>query len=74
VPDYVFWIGESVVLLGAVLLTAYPLVKRRGSEKYLCDDCRFNSPDRCFKAVRPFAVDCTAYRATSGPQSNGYAG
>jgi len=73
-PTYVFWVGETLAVLGAVLLTAYPIVRRRGAEKFLCDDCRFNSPELCQKKVRPQAVDCTAYRARAGAGSDGYAG
>jgi hypothetical protein len=72
--NYVFWVGESLAVLGAVLLTAYPIVKRRGAEKFLCADCRFNSPELCQKNVRPLAVDCTAYRSNTGTGSDGYAG
>ena len=73
-PNYVFWAGEAVALLGVVLLTAYPIVRRRGAQKFLCDDCRFNSPELCEKKVRPTAVDCTAYRAIAGIGNDGYAG
>jgi hypothetical protein len=73
-PNYVFWAGESLAVLGAVLLTAYPIVRRRGAQESLCGDCRFNSPELCQKKVRPMALDCTAYRAIAGTGSDGYAG
>jgi len=74
VRNSAFWIGESLALIGVVFLTAFPIVKRRGSKKYLCDDCRFNNPELCLKTARPKAVECTAYRALAGPGSDGYPG
>lgn len=53
-----------VVLVGVAtaVLTIYTALARKSTGAYLCDDCKFNSPEKCLKIDRPFALVCTSYR------------
>jgi hypothetical protein len=57
-----FWIFNIAVVTIASALTIYSARARKGAGGYLCEDCRFNSPEACLKSVRPFALVCTSYR------------
>jgi hypothetical protein len=56
-----------VLVIGGALtaMTIYTAATRRSGGKYLCDDCRFNSPENCQKPERPRALVCTSYRAVN---------
>lgn len=49
-----------IIALAALLVTWVAIHQYRG-ERYLCDDCQFNSPEKCHKKERPQAVQCYAY-------------
>jgi hypothetical protein len=57
-----FWLFNGAVVISVSALTIYCARIRKGSGKYLCDDCRFNDPTSCLKAERPKALICTSYR------------
>lgn len=57
-----FWIFNIVIVVAASALTIYSARARKGAGGYLCEDCRFNSPEKCLKSIRPFALVCTSYR------------
>jgi hypothetical protein len=67
-----FWIMELLALTAVLFITVPALFQRKGSQQFLCGDCRFNNPEDCHKTVRPRAMDCTAYRSLSGPGSDSY--
>lgn len=60
--DTTHWILSSIIVALATALTVVAFKHRKGAGVYLCDDCRFNDPDKCHKAERPYASQCTAYR------------
>lgn len=54
----------AVPLLCALIATAITLLSAwnwKGG-RYLCENCKFNSPDLCHKSERPKAIMCKAYR------------
>lgn len=53
----------GVVATLASMLTLYAARQWPG-DKYLCDTCRFNNPDACYKRERPTAIICKSYRNT----------
>ena len=59
-------LGKATALglagLGAAVLTVYTALTRQQSSGYLCDDCKFNDPEKCKKPERPHAIICTSYR------------
>lgn len=57
---YVLVVLASAAFAG--VLTVQSVVRRKGAGRYLCEDCRFNNPESCLKAERPYATRCTAYR------------
>jgi hypothetical protein len=59
VSVYLLLLGLIIVACAAV--TVYATINWKG-DRYLCDDCMFNSPDSCHKIERPQAVTCFAYR------------
>ncbi len=56
------WTLEVIVVFGAVVLSVVAFKHRKGEDAFLCQDCRFNDPEKCLKEVRPYAVECTSYR------------
>lgn len=62
VPDVIYWIVLGAVGIFASALTIATALKRKGKGYYLCDDCKFNSPQDCLKKERPYALECTSYR------------
>lgn len=61
--DFVYWTVIVLVGLFATGLTIATAIKRKGKGYYLCQDCKFNSPQDCLKVERPHALVCTSYRA-----------
>lgn len=59
-----------IVGIGAAVLTIYTAIARKYTGAYLCDDCRFNDPEKCLKVERPFALVCTSYRTADEPPSD----
>ena len=49
-----------IVALCALYITWVAIQQYKG-ERYLCDDCQFNSAEKCHKKERPFAIQCYAY-------------
>lgn len=49
-----------LVAILALVVTIIAVNQYKG-EKYLCDNCQFNSPEKCQKKERPKAVECYAY-------------
>jgi hypothetical protein len=62
----IYWSITTVVLVIAFALTTFNAKHWLGSKKYLCEDCKYNTPEACLKPERPTALDCTAYR----PETN----
>jgi hypothetical protein len=60
--ELALWLPVALVATAASALTVYSAWNRRGSGRYLCDDCRFNNETDCLKTDRPKAVVCTSYR------------
>lgn len=56
-----YWILLTAIGLAVSALTVRALVRWQG-DRYLCDDCRFNQPEACFKPERPEALVCLAYK------------
>jgi hypothetical protein len=50
----------ALIAAAASALTFLCLNNWQG-DRYLCQDCQFNSPDLCLKPERGHAVECTAY-------------
>ncbi|MBX9877719.1 MAG: hypothetical protein K2Y22_04610 [Candidatus Obscuribacterales bacterium] len=50
----------AIIAIAALVVT-FVAVKQYRGERYLCDDCQFNSPEKCHKKERPQAVECYAY-------------
>ncbi len=71
VGDTIHWAAIILVLVAALGLSFAALKHRKGEGNFLCDDCRFNDPLKCLKAVRPFAIDCTSYRPINGLAQTG---
>ncbi|GEM_PF-821413 len=63
-----YWLPIGLVAAAASALTLYSAWHRKGRGRFLCDDCRFNSPTDCLKVERPMAVSCTSYRPISEPK------
>jgi hypothetical protein len=58
-------IAKGVVFLvgiAAAILTVYAALNRESRGAYLCDDCKFNDPQKCQRKQRPHALICTSYR------------
>jgi hypothetical protein len=58
-----FWIVDGLAVLAVSALTIYSAVARKGKGRFLCDDCRFNAPEKCKKVERPRATVCSSYRS-----------
>ncbi len=58
------WYVLIVVGILAVFLTVFAARRWQG-DRYLCDTCRFNDPEKCLKPERPQAIICTAYRESA---------
>ncbi|HEY9681792.1 MAG TPA: hypothetical protein V6C86_09440 [Oculatellaceae cyanobacterium] len=58
-----FWIVDGLAVAAVSALTIYSAVARKGKGRFLCDDCRFNDPEKCKKVERPRALVCTSYRS-----------
>lgn len=54
--------------LAAAVISMYAIRYAKGMGKYLCEDCKFNSPEDCHKSERPKAVVCTGYRSKPEPK------
>lgn len=67
--DLLYWVIIGAVGVFASALTIATAFKRKGKGYYLCDDCRFNSPQDCLKTERPYALQCTSYRADVSGQA-----
>jgi hypothetical protein len=50
-----------LVGLAAAAMTLNAARHLRG-DRYLCDTCKYNSPDKCFKKERPAALICYAFK------------
>jgi hypothetical protein len=57
------WLTFIIVAIVIFAISIICLKYRRGAEKYLCGDCRFNNDADCLKIERPQALVCTSYRA-----------
>jgi hypothetical protein len=55
-------IAPGIIAILATALSFYVIKKNKATGIYLCDNCRFNSPEKCQKAERPYAQSCTSYR------------
>lgn len=54
----------SLSILTACAVT-YIAFKNWKGDRYLCDNCAFNTEALCNKAERPHALDCLAYKNDS---------
>ncbi len=59
----------TIVIVMMVFATIYCVSVSQGKKKYLCEDCRFNDPEKCLKVERPKAILCTSYRLDTDPIS-----
>ena len=60
----IVWTQLAISLLsiaGACGVT-YIAFKNWKGDRYLCDDCAFNTEALCSKTERPCALDCLAYK------------
>ena len=51
-------VALGIALSGFTML----MLKYWKGDRFLCDNCRFNQPELCFKAERPTALICHSYR------------
>lgn len=63
--ESLFCLSQFIVLILLLAITAPAIWNRRGTQAFLCGDCRFNDPNLCHKIERPKAIDCTSYRSTT---------
>jgi len=56
---YPLFFGAIATLTGALTIAE---AWRWKGDRYLCDDCRYNSPEKCLKLERGRALSCLAYR------------
>lgn len=69
--SYIFWIPVAGAIAFASAITLYSAWNRPGKGRFLCEDCRFNSPQDCLKKERPTALVCTSYRAVESDEAVG---
>ncbi len=59
-------ISIEVIIAGFVALLALALTLKNAWDwrggKYLCEGCIYNNEADCKKAIRPRAIECTAFR------------
>jgi len=60
--SFLYWAISGAVAAAALAITAFNAKHWIGAQKFLCEDCKFNSAEDCLKPERPTALDCTAYR------------
>lgn len=63
--DIIYWLVTVGAGIGAAALAIYNGCNWIGQERFLCDDCRFNSDRSCVKPERPTAIRCISYRPDS---------
>lgn len=58
---FIYWAVTGIVVVIAFAIAAFNSKHWIGQGRYLCHDCKFNTPQDCLKPERPTALDCTAY-------------
>ena len=60
-PAEIVQMALLAVCVGGGLFMTVVAFKAWKGDKYLCDDCKYNDPEKCQKPERPTATDCAAY-------------
>jgi hypothetical protein len=70
----IYWFVTAIVIVVTVVITVFNAKHWIGKRRFLCADCKFNTPEDCLKPERPKALECTAYRPESAIELPGSAG